>query len=137
MSRVAPFGRGAADAGGEDDDAPGARDCEATQGRGFDPADRHPGWDSGVDGEADAAPCGGGGAVGRDYSGADGCGAGSRLFSSAGKKIGHRRHADPDWAAIHRELKRKHVTLTILWNESIARLPGGYRYSRFCELYRA
>ena len=58
------------------------------------------------------------------------------LFSNAGKKIGHRRHADPDWAAVHRELKRKHVTLTILWDEYIARHPDGYRYSRFFELYR-
>ena len=58
------------------------------------------------------------------------------LFSGAGKKAGHRRHADPDWAAIHQELKRKHVTLTIVWDEYIARDPDGYRYSRFCELYR-
>ena len=59
------------------------------------------------------------------------------LFSGSGKKIGHRLHPDPDWAAIHRELKRKHVTLTILWDEYIAHHPDGYRYSRFCELYRA
>jgi transposase len=58
------------------------------------------------------------------------------LFSGAGKKTGHRRCADPDWAAIHQELKRKHVTLTIVWDEYIARYPDGYRYSRFCELYR-
>lgn len=58
------------------------------------------------------------------------------LFSEAGKKTGHRRHADPDWAAVHRELKRKHVTLMILWDEYVARHPDGYRYSRFCELYR-
>ena len=56
--------------------------------------------------------------------------------SPAGKKTGHRRCADPDWAAIHQELKRKHVTLTIVWDEYIAREPDGYRYSRFCELYR-
>jgi hypothetical protein len=31
---------------------------------------------------------------------------------------------------------RKHVTLTILWDEYIERCPEGYRYSRFCELYR-
>ena len=64
----------------------------------------------------------------------------ARLFASAGAgpgtRRGHRRHAEPDWAAVHRELKRKHVTLSILWEEYIARHPGGYRYSRFCELYR-
>jgi len=58
------------------------------------------------------------------------------LFTGAGKKSGHRRHADPDWAAIHQELKRKHVMLTVVWDEYIARHPDGYRYSRFCELYR-
>src|SRR6185369_12133499 len=52
-------------------------------------------------------------------------------------KQGHRRRAEPDWAAIHRELKRKHVTLQILWDEYIEQNPDGYRYSRFCELYRA
>ena len=60
----------------------------------------------------------------------------ARLFPDAGTKQGHRRQAEPDWASIHRELKRKHVTLSILWDEYIARDPEGYRYSRFCELYR-
>jgi transposase len=58
------------------------------------------------------------------------------LFAAAGTKQGHRRHAEPDWAEIHRELKRKHVTLAMLWDEYIERDPEGYRYSRFCELYR-
>ena len=31
---------------------------------------------------------------------------------------------------------RKHVTLQILWDEYITRHPEGYRYSRFCDLYR-
>jgi transposase len=60
----------------------------------------------------------------------------ARLYKNAGTKQGHRRHAEPDWAAIHRELKRKHVTLAILWDEYIEQHPDGYRYSRFCELYR-
>ncbi|MGY3288696.1 transposase [Bradyrhizobium sp. LM3.6] len=62
----------------------------------------------------------------------------ARLFASAGAgpgtRRGHRRQAEPDWAAVHRELKRKHVTLSIVWEEYIAGEPGGYRYSRFCEL---
>jgi transposase len=61
----------------------------------------------------------------------------ARLFANAGTKQGHRRHIEPDWAAIHRELKRKHVTLQILWDEYIEREPQGYRYSRFCELYHS
>ncbi len=60
-----------------------------------------------------------------------------RLYGRAGTKQGHRRHAEPDWALIHRELKRKHVTLSVLWDEYIAQDPGGYRYSRFCDLYRS
>jgi len=61
----------------------------------------------------------------------------AQLFTAVGKKQGHRRRAEPDWAAVHRELKRKHVTLQILWDEYIEQHPEGYRYSRFCELYRA
>ena len=60
----------------------------------------------------------------------------SQLYGAAGTKQGHRRREEPDWAAVNRELKRKHVTLSILWDEYIARDPEGYRYSRFCELYR-
>jgi len=59
-----------------------------------------------------------------------------RLYGRAGTKQGYRRRAEPDWALIHRQLKRKHVTLSILWEEYIAEHPGGYRYSRFCDLYR-
>ena len=58
------------------------------------------------------------------------------LYASRRSKRGHRRIAEPDWAGVHRELKRKHVTLLILWDEYIAANPGGYSYSRFCELYR-
>src|SRR4029077_1252073 len=61
----------------------------------------------------------------------------ARLFADAGTKQGHRRQIEPDWASIHRELKRKHVTLSILWDEYVERNPEGYRYSRFCELYRS
>ena len=47
----------------------------------------------------------------------------ARLFTAAGKKQGHRRRTEPDWAAVHRELKRKHVTLQILWDEYIEQNP--------------
>ena len=58
------------------------------------------------------------------------------LYANHGGKRGHRRHAEPDWPTVHRELKRKHVTLVIVWDEYIAANAGGYSYSRFCELYR-
>src|SRR5215210_574595 len=59
------------------------------------------------------------------------------LFRPAGTKQGYRRRPEPDWAQVHRELKRKHVTLQLLWDEYIEAYPDGYRYSRFCDLYRA
>jgi transposase len=61
----------------------------------------------------------------------------ARLFADAGSKLGHRRQVEPDWAGMQRELKRKHVTLSLLWHEYIEGNPEGYRYSRFCELYRS
>lgn len=43
----------------------------------------------------------------------------ARLFAKTGNgnRQGHRRIVEPDWAAVHRELKRKHGTLSILWEE--------------------
>ena len=59
-----------------------------------------------------------------------------RLYGDAGSKRGHRRKPEPDWAVLHRELKRnKNVTLETLWSEYNEVYPDGYRYSRFCELY--
>ncbi len=59
------------------------------------------------------------------------------LYGARGRRGGRRSRAEPDWAAVNRELRRKHVTLSILWDEYIAQHPGGYRYSRFCQLYQA
>ena len=59
------------------------------------------------------------------------------LFQEVGAKRGGRRRPEADWGAVHKELKRKHVTLQILWDEYIERYPDGYRYARFCQLYRA
>jgi transposase len=42
----------------------------------------------------------------------------------------------PPMEEIHRELKRKGVTLQLLWQEYKGRCPDGYGYSRFCQLYR-
>jgi transposase len=47
------------------------------------------------------------------------------------------RRPQPDWAAVHRELRRPGVTLQLLWEEHRAVHPDGYGYSRYCELYRA
>lgn len=42
----------------------------------------------------------------------------------------------PDWSKLHKELGRKGVTLKLLWQEYIKDNPNGYKYSRFCDLYR-
>lgn len=48
---------------------------------------------------------------------------------------GMRRPA-PDWLEIHRERKRKGVTLLLLWQEYIAQYPNGYGYVTFTTKYR-
>ena len=57
------------------------------------------------------------------------------LYGVAAKRGSERGRHEPDWAVVNRELKRKHVTLQVLWDEYIEAHPDGYRYSRFCELY--
>ena len=42
----------------------------------------------------------------------------------------------PEWATIHRELRRKNVTLFLLWQEYKTAQPGGFQYSWFCQGYR-
>ena len=42
----------------------------------------------------------------------------------------------PDWAWVHRELRRPHVTLALLWEEYRAAAADGFGYSWFCDLYR-
>ncbi len=44
-----------------------------------------------------------------------------------------RRIPEPDWAEIHRELKRPGVTLALLWDEYRGQHSDGYGYSAFCE----
>jgi transposase len=43
---------------------------------------------------------------------------------------------EPDWPGVHRELRRKGVTLDLLWQEYKAEHPSGYHYSGFCAHYR-
>ena len=59
-----------------------------------------------------------------------------KLFGRAGVRQGVRRRPEPSWAELVIELKKPGVTLQILWDEYRAIHPGGYGYSRFCELYR-
>ena len=41
-----------------------------------------------------------------------------------------------NFSKIHKELKRKGVTLMLLWHEYKAENPQGYQYSQFCHRYR-
>jgi len=43
------------------------------------------------------------------------------LYANRRSRRGHRRLPEPDWPAIHRELKRKHVTLLIVWTNILQR----------------
>jgi len=41
----------------------------------------------------------------------------------------------PDWGRIHAEMRRRGVTLVLLWEEYRSLHADGYGYSRFCDLY--
>lgn len=60
----------------------------------------------------------------------------ARLFhTTLTVRPGH--HAEPDFARMHQELKRRGVTLQLLWEEyRAAEGDRAYRYSQFCERYR-
>jgi transposase len=59
----------------------------------------------------------------------------SRLFVSAALPPSATRPL-PDWAEVHRELRRQGVTLQLLWLEYKQGAPEGYQYSQFCRRYR-
>ena len=42
----------------------------------------------------------------------------------------------PDWAQVNQEMRRKGVTLFLLWQEYKVSQPEGFLYSWFCEHYR-
>ena len=57
-----------------------------------------------------------------------------RLFTPAGWHKTPAR-ATPDWNHVHAELRRRGVTMMLLWEEYRAEHGDGYGYSRFCDLY--
>jgi transposase len=57
------------------------------------------------------------------------------LFPSEGQPV--RSRPEPDWAVIHQELHRPHVTKLLVWQEYREREPAGYQYSQFCARYAA
>jgi len=61
-----------------------------------------------------------------------------QAVAPSGEKPDHRNQSPgPDYADIRHELQtNRHVTLQLLWEEYQEKNPEGYRYSRFCDLYR-
>ena len=60
----------------------------------------------------------------------------ARLYPRPRPRSSTRR--EPDYAALHQELKRPGVTLQLLWEEYRAGTgEAAYRYSAFCDKYRA
>ena len=60
----------------------------------------------------------------------------ARLFARAESPPSASRPL-PDWSTVHRELRRKGVTLQLLHMEYKEREPDGYQYTQFCRHYRA
>ena len=56
------------------------------------------------------------------------------LFPPAPVVASDKPREPPDFVSIHRELRRKAVTLMLLWQEYKAADPEGYQYSQFCHL---
>ncbi len=58
-----------------------------------------------------------------------------RLFPPP-PSVSRDKRSIPDWSDIHLDLKRKSVTLFLLWQEYKEANPDGFQYSWFCEHYR-
>jgi len=65
----------------------------------------------------------------------DDCALEELLFPPPGK-IPKEERSMPPLDYLHRELRRKGVTLQLLWHEYKEANPNGYQYSQFCEHYR-
>jgi transposase len=59
-----------------------------------------------------------------------------RLLYPGAQGRPHTDRVEPDWATIDAELRRKGVTLELLWIEYKREHPEGYQYSWFCARYR-
>ena len=58
------------------------------------------------------------------------------LFPSASGCYGNDNIPMPDFAYLHDELRKKGVTLSLLWQEYKQQYQDGYQYSQFTQLYR-
>jgi transposase len=60
----------------------------------------------------------------------------ARLFRSTADPATKQRPL-PDWAKVHEEMRRKGVTLMLLWLEYKEANPDGYAYTQFTRRYKA
>jgi transposase len=56
------------------------------------------------------------------------------LYPTTQNKIDHTY--DFEWIEVHQRLKRKGITLLLLWEEYKQKYPSGVSYSRYCHVYR-
>ena len=91
---------------------------------GIDARDRPAAWPGALDGAGDIDAGGGAGLSWPLPDDMNDEALEAAPYASRRSKRGHRRIEEPDWAGVHRELKRKHVTLMILWDEYIAANPA-------------
>jgi transposase len=47
-----------------------------------------------------------------------------------------RQKPQPDWEQVHRDLRRRGVTLKLLWMEYREQFPDGFGYTQYCGYYR-
>lgn len=59
----------------------------------------------------------------------------SKLFPKSAQ-AGELEKWAPDWEQVHRELRKRGVTLKLLWTEYCEQNPNGYQYSQYCQHYR-
>ncbi|MFH1753426.1 MAG: IS21 family transposase [Candidatus Omnitrophota bacterium] len=59
-----------------------------------------------------------------------------RLLKAGVTAQGKRRRPEPDWNHVYSELKKKGVTLELLWQEYKGVYPDGYQPTQFYEYYR-
>jgi transposase len=59
-----------------------------------------------------------------------------KILSGPTKVVTRSSRPQPDWLLVRNELRKKGVTLQLLWEEYKIREPSGLQYSQFCECYR-
>lgn len=59
----------------------------------------------------------------------------SRLLYPTPSRRPQTERPEPEWASVHTELRRKGVTLKLVWLEYREAHPDGYSYSQFCDRY--